>query len=267
MRDYAKMVPTFWTGKTGKALKSKGVEAVVVAAYLLSSPHSNMLGLYYQPLLYMAHETGLGLEGATKGLAWACEVGFCAFDEASEMVWVYEMAGFQIAPNLKASDNRCMGIQKDYDSLQENPFLGVFFDKYSQSFHLSAKRYPSEKEEAPSKPLRSQEQEQEQEQEQDCAAKPLVVRQEKTKAEARFESFWLAYPRRIGKDAARKAFDKRKPDDLLLTTMLAAIEKQSQSAAWTKDGGQFIPNPATWLNQGRWMDGDTQEPPIREMFV
>jgi hypothetical protein len=26
------------------------------------------------------------------------------------------------------------------------------------------------------------------------------------------------------------------------------------SAEWTKDGGQFIPHPATWLNQKRWED-------------
>ncbi len=33
-----------------------------------------------------------------------------------------------------------------------------------------------------------------------------------------------------------------------------AIEVQKQSEQWTKDNGRFIPNPATWLNQGRWED-------------
>jgi hypothetical protein len=36
--------------------------------YLLSNPHANMLGLYYMPKLYIAHETPLGTEGASKGL-------------------------------------------------------------------------------------------------------------------------------------------------------------------------------------------------------
>jgi hypothetical protein len=73
-------------------------------------------------------------------------------------------------------------------------------------------------------------------------------------ADRRFAEFWLAYPNKVGKDAARKAFDKRKPDDSLLAVMLAAIEAQKHSEKWVKDGGQYIPNPATWLNQGRWMD-------------
>ena len=72
--------------------------------------------------------------------------------------------------------------------------------------------------------------------------------------EARFEKFWEAYPRKVGKDAARKAFDKRKPDDLLLTSMLRSIEIQARSEGWRKDGGQFIPHPSTWLNEGRWQD-------------
>jgi hypothetical protein len=36
--------------------------------------------------------------------------------------------------------------------------------------------------------------------------------------------------------------------------MVAALERQGQWPQWRKDGGQFIPHPATWLNQGRWAD-------------
>lgn len=75
-----------------------------------------------------------------------------------------------------------------------------------------------------------------------------------TGADIRFERFWAAYPRKVAKDAARKAFDKRKPDSELLAQMLEAIRAQKQSDDWLKDGGQFIPHPATWLNQGRWQD-------------
>ena len=72
--------------------------------------------------------------------------------------------------------------------------------------------------------------------------------------ERRFEKFWSEYPRRVNKQAARKAFDKLKPTDELLATMTAAIAKQKLSDQWTKDGGQFIPHPATWLNGKRWED-------------
>ena len=69
-----------------------------------------------------------------------------------------------------------------------------------------------------------------------------------------FEIFWAAYPRHTGKQDAYKAFVKLKPDEALMAAILAGIEKQKQSAQWTKDGGQFIPHPATWLNGCRWED-------------
>jgi len=78
---------------------------------------------------------------------------------------------------------------------------------------------------------------------------------EKRKAqETWFEKFWKAYPRKVNRVGARKAFDKIKPDEALLERMVAAIGKQIESEQWTKDGGQYIPHPATWLNGHRWED-------------
>jgi hypothetical protein len=170
MRDYAKLAPTFWTGRTGRAIKRRGIEGVVVALYLVSSPHSNMLGLYYQPLLYLAEETGLTIEGASKGLRWCIECGFCSYDDETKTVWVHEMAAWQVAASLSEGDKRCKGIQKDYDALPDNPFLCAFFERYAEPFHLTRKReFEGDPEEGASKghtkPHRSQEQEQEQEQE------------------------------------------------------------------------------------------------------
>ena len=175
MRDYGKVSPHFWTGSTGKKLR-QCPDSIVVAMYLMTCPHANMLGLYYMPLLYVAHETGLGSEGAKKGLKWACEAGFCSYDEVSEMVWVHEMARFQVAESLKSTDNRCKGIQKDYDSLPSNPYLASFYDKYAEAFCMTNKRESkavlTQENQAPVKPLASQEQEQEQEQDKSLSQGP-----------------------------------------------------------------------------------------------
>lgn len=72
--------------------------------------------------------------------------------------------------------------------------------------------------------------------------------------EARFERFWSAYPRHVNKQAALKAFKKINPDDAVMEIILRELERQKKSAQWTKDGGQFIPHPATWLNGSRWED-------------
>lgn len=78
----------------------------------------------------------------------------------------------------------------------------------------------------------------------------------------RFEKFWAAYPKKQGKGAAEKAFRKIKPSGDLLQRMISAIEEQSKSDQWTRDRGQYIPNPSTWLNQERWNDetASTQAP-------
>lgn len=170
MRDYAKISPNFWAGTTGKELR-KCPESLIVSMYLISCPHANMLGLFYVPLLYIAHETGLGLEGASKGLRWAENAGFCSYDQDTEIVWVHEMARFQIADQLKPTDKRSIGAQNEYNSLPSNPYLASFYDKYSKAFCMTQKRDNYSKIasplQAPSKPLASQEQEQEQEKEQE----------------------------------------------------------------------------------------------------
>lgn len=143
------------------------MEAQIVSLYLMTSPHSNMLGLYYCPIMFIAHETGLGFEGASKGLKSSIEAGFCAYDGDSEMVWVFEMAHYQIADSLSGKDLRIKGVQNEYDSLPQNPYLEAFFEKYGVAFCMSSMRknttQEKAEEQAPSKPLISQEQEHEQE--------------------------------------------------------------------------------------------------------
>jgi hypothetical protein len=69
-----------------------------------------------------------------------------------------------------------------------------------------------------------------------------------------FDRFWQAYPRRIGKGSALKAWNRLNPDVDLFEAMIAAIGWQQHQDAWTKDGGAFIPHPSTWLNARRWED-------------
>ncbi|AMD89459.1 hypothetical protein [Desulfovibrio fairfieldensis] len=175
MRDYASIAPQFWTGETGRELRRAGPEALAVALYLVTCPHANAFGLYYLPLSYLAHDTGLPLQGASKALQKCLEAGFCDYDEDSEVVWVYNMARFQIGGPLNLKDNLVKWVRKEWASLPKNKFLRAFWEKYGEAYHLSAPS-PSE---APGKPLRSQEQDQDQEgdreqDQEDISAKPLA---------------------------------------------------------------------------------------------
>jgi hypothetical protein len=76
-----------------------------------------------------------------------------------------------------------------------------------------------------------------------------------------FEKFWSAYPKKIGRGAAETSWLRAKINGEL-PELLAALDEQKRSEQWQKDGGQYIPNPATWLNQKRWMDGESSRKSI-----
>jgi len=101
-----------------------------------------------------------------------------------------------------------------------------------------------------------------------CSSKSLAKTETETETETNkktpsstatpskeFDLFWIQYPRKVGKEAARKAFAKA----MKKTTadkVLSAVEDLRIRVAG-KDQ-QFTPHPATWLNEGRWDDETTQ---------
>ena len=91
----------------------------------------------------------------------------------------------------------------------------------------------------------------EEEEEEETETKSEAKSNPNTSRASAFDAFWKAYPKKTGKEAAKKSFARAKAD---IGTMLSALEVQKQSEQWTKNNGQFIPNPTTWLNQGRWED-------------
>ena len=68
-----------------------------------------------------------------------------------------------------------------------------------------------------------------------------------------FDRFWEIYPKKTAKIEAQKAWKKAKPD---LQTVIKALAWQIKSRQWMEG---YVPNPATYLNQGRWMDTPVNE--------
>lgn len=69
-----------------------------------------------------------------------------------------------------------------------------------------------------------------------------------------FDEFYAEYPRKVSKPNAQKAWAKLKPDEELRKTILADIQRRKGGEWAGKDRAQFIPYPATYLNQRRWED-------------
>lgn len=274
MRRYAKISPQFWIGDTGRQLREAGPDALLVALYLLSNPHANMLGLYYLPTSLIAHETGLASQGASKGLQRAIEAGFCVYDESSEMVFVHEMARYQIADQLAATDKQCTGIQREYDGLPNNPFLPAFYEKYANAFHLTSRRENRRAFEGASMPHRSQEQEQEQDQntfpQTSFAESNDVLSHERTNSkptEDQTERLYSLYPRKRDKLDAKKAIrkaagtvmagDAEHPAMELNDALNYLAERVTLYAQCIRGCDQnFIPYPASWFNAGSFWDDE-----------
>ena len=70
-----------------------------------------------------------------------------------------------------------------------------------------------------------------------------------------FTEFWSKYPKKVGKDKALSAWKKKSPK---LNDVLFALTWQIESQQWQKG---YIPNPATYLNEGRWQD----EQPVTDL--
>ena len=83
----------------------------------------------------------------------------------------------------------------------------------------------------------------------------LFLENPKEKTDSSFDAFWNAYPKKAGKEAARKAWakavKKAKPSEI--------IEGAKRYALWLSNaaGGEFRPHPKYpqgWLSAGRWAD-------------
>jgi hypothetical protein len=69
-----------------------------------------------------------------------------------------------------------------------------------------------------------------------------------------FETFWKAYPKKKSKLQALRTWEKLAKIRPPIEELLAAIARARKSDSWAKAGGQYIPYPSTWLNDGGWMD-------------
>ena len=250
MRDYGKVSPQFWIGKTGKSLRGNA-ETQLLALYLMTSPHANMIGVYHCPIAYMAHETGLTIEGASKALQSLVSADFCTFDAEDEYVFVHQFASHQVGENLKVTDKRCAGVENELAKLPKNECYQAFTLKYADAFHLKSSTEKPKK----TKPLRSPLQ---------APSKPETETETEAEAETGaelspnpqggFEDFWECWPKNERKQDKAKCEAKWIREELgrVKAEILADVEAKKLTKKW-REG--FVEAPMVYLNNRRWEDG------------
>ena len=80
-----------------------------------------------------------------------------------------------------------------------------------------------------------------------------VCAQGTVEVESFFDTFWREYPKKKSKGTAQKAFAKAL-SRTTFDTIMTALRALKGSYEWTKNGGQYVPYPATWLNADGWND-------------
>jgi hypothetical protein len=137
MRTFAQLRPAFWHGTTGRQIRRLGLECQVVAVYLISGPGAHALGLYYLPLPTVAHETGLSIEQVRIGIAKLCEIKFCLYDDENEVVFVLNMARFQIGERLERKDKNVTWVWREMEKLRDLPFFDLLLQKYGERYQVA----------------------------------------------------------------------------------------------------------------------------------
>lgn len=92
------------------------------------------------------------------------------------------------------------------------------------------------------------------------------IKTKKSSAPARVESdfldFYAAYPRHVGKEAARRAFVKAVKAGTPAADIIEGARRYTAATATAGTETRYIAHPATWLNAGRWSDDMEDAAPV-----
>ncbi len=77
-----------------------------------------------------------------------------------------------------------------------------------------------------------------------------------------FTWFWSAYPKKVNKGTAEKAFNKLYKELPDIKKLIELLELKKNSEQWKKDTGKYIPYPSSWLNAKGWED---EEQPVNNV--
>jgi hypothetical protein len=151
MRHFVTIIPTIWTGESGRALRGDP-DAWTIAFYLMTCPSSTVAGLYYVPVTTIMEETGLTFDAVAKGLAKVKKSGLADYDLERGMAWVPEHLTYQVGEHMTLHDKRRAGIAREVALHKKHPFYDAFMGKYGISHALLPRQKPKQLPPAPEKP-------------------------------------------------------------------------------------------------------------------
>jgi hypothetical protein len=258
MRRYRTFFPGFWTSPD---IVDLPCDTKLLAAYLLTSPHANMIGCYRLPNAYVVEDLRMGSETVSEGFRNLCGKGFITHDSPLSWVLINKFLKWNPIenPNQGIAASKLVG-EVPRNSSAYAPLLGMLRE--------NSRNFPAgfiDGLETLREPFRNLELEQEQEQEpEDDSDESSSGDSETTKKKKRssaedIEKIRLAYPLKKAPGAARKAIGKAierlaargesDPVAFLIARIEAMPAAREREAARNNGFAPSYPYPSTWMNK------------------
>jgi hypothetical protein len=225
--------------------------------YLLSCPHSNLIGAFVLKIGYAADDLKWTPAKVTQALRELVKSGSVSYDPKVSLLVLHNFLRY----NLPANPNQAKSCLLILAELPKSKILqGVIKDciEIAERFRISCATIEQ--------PLLNTDTETDTESEADTdtdTLQGLAPRVKKvrpvlgTGQADKFELFWQAYPRKKSKGDAEKAWAGLHPDDLLFARVMKSVAL-AKSVSWIDKEDQYIPYPATWLRAKGWEDETTE---------
>jgi len=237
----------FWTSAT---LRNVSPYTKLLMLYCLTCPRSTFIGFFRFSIDDCTDETGLTRKQIESAMREAESVEFLQWDRETHYVWVCKRVYYEF-PKGEISARQQEGIRRILEDAPNSSIKFRLCERYKGYGKPFMDGYGNGTDPASGSllPLPDpKDLDQTSHHRGDVASSTASID---------FDRFWSAYPRKVGKGAAHRAWAKINPATELVERMLSALSWQRTCEQWTKDKGTYIPHPATWLNQERWTD----EPP------
>ena len=232
MAYYRQVYTTFWTDS--KVEDDFTPEDKYFYLYLLTNVHTNLCGCYEISKKQMSNDTGYTVDVVERLLSRMINThAVIRYSEQTKEVLLLNWHKY----NWSKSDKLLKGVAKEIEHIKSRDFQKILLDLLAQYGYDTdtvsiGYTYPMDTSVSVSVTVT------------DTVTEPV---------NNDFEIFWNEYPKKVGKKDAKKSFDKALKSTKA-ETMIRAVIAQKESGQWLRDNGRYIPNPATWLNQGRWDD-------------
>ena len=250
---YQKIHCQIWHDEKFKHLSS---EAQRLFLYLMSSPHSNSIGLYVIHKMYIAADLNIDIKDIQKLLEKPLEELIDAkrviYDERASLLMIVN----HLKHNKIENEKQAKGAEKVVKTLPKSDIYEEVIKNLDKKYHkplkdalldlyCPAEEKSSEEPDAPDTPP----------EEIDHSAHEIA-----------WLEFWDNYPKRngkrIGKEKTKELFFKLKPKDL--TNIIIAVKNYAESELVKKDIGikdpqRFISNRDNKEYWKEWMEPETNQ--------